>query len=264
MLHEILNLIPSHASVATQNDILPHLAQREEISVLGWPKQSTVDSLDADYIIVDIKSQHFVYGPSAAFVSPGDALAFLMVNENISRKYGMVAYEDGILLLKKDYLAEAAIRPYEESFNYENLFINPVRSYVSFDESSHSGRIIVYDVTYFSGESDRSVWFGPYAYLFGGYPTETANTGWNYSATFRMKTKTQNTTFSIDVYSIDDPNSTVSKQITSSDFGSLNEWQDFTIFFKVRGLERWEFRGWSCSNNTYVALDYVQVRQLEP
>lgn len=264
MLHEILNLIPSNASVATQNDILPHLAQREEVSVLGWPKQSTVDSLDADYIIVDIKSPHFLYGPSTAFVSPADALVVLMANENMSRKYGMVAYEDGILLLKKDYHGEAVTKPYEESFNYENLFINPVRSYVSFDESSHSGRIIVYDINHFSGESDRSVWFGPYAYLFGCYPVETANTGWNYSATFRMKTRTQNTTFSIDVYSLDDPNSTVSKQIKSSDFTSLNEWQDFTIFFKVKGLERWEFRGWSCSNNTYVALDYVQVRQLEP
>jgi uncharacterized membrane protein len=264
MLHEILNLIPSNASVATQNDILPHLAQREEISVLGWPKQSTVDSLDADYIIVDIKSPHFLYGPSTALMSPADALVVLMANENMSRKYGMVAYEDGILLLKKDYHGEAVTKPYEESFNYENLFINPVRSYVSFDESSHSGRIIVYDINHFSGESDRIVWSGPYAYLFGGYPVEAANTGWSYSATFRMKTKTQNTTFSIDVCSLDDPNSTVSKQIKSSDFTSLNEWQDFTILFKAKGLERWEFRGWSCSNNTYVALDYVQVRQLEP
>jgi len=264
MLHDVLNLVPPNASVATQNDILPHLAQRESISVFGWSKQSSIDSLDADFIIVDMKSSHFLYGPSAAFVPPNDALSVLMANENISKKYGVMAYEDGILLLGKDYLGPAVAKPYEESFNCENLRINYVRSYIGFDPSSRSGRIIAYDTNHFSGEYDRNVWFGPYVYLFGGYPAGTENAEWNYNATFRMKTKTENTIFSIDAYSVDDPSAIVSRRITSSDFKSLNEWQDFTILFKVKGLQRWEFRGWSYSNSTYVALDFVDVKQLGP
>lgn len=264
MLHDVLSLVPPDASVATQNDILPHLAQREKISIFGWPKQSTVDSIDVDFILVDISSPHFFYGPSATFLSPSQALSALVTSTSMSKEYGVMVFEDRILLLKKDYNGTTVTKPYEASFNYANLLTNPARSYVSFDPSSRSGRTIVYDANHFSGESDKNVWFGPYAYLFGNYQGESENTGWNYSATFRMKTQTENTVFFIDAYSPDDPNSIASRQITSGDFASLNEWQDFTVIFKVKGLQRWEFRGWAYSNNTYVALDYVEVRQLGP
>lgn len=264
MLHEILGLIPPNASVATQNDILPHLAQRREIFLFGWPKQSSVDSFDSDYILVDTKSSHFFYGGTAFYTAPNDALATLLDDENMRQKYGVLTYQDGILLLKKDYSGSIVTEPYEESFNFENLIRNPVRSYVGFDASSRSGGTIVYDTHYFTLENDRNVWFGPYVYLFGGIGREVVSVGWNYSATFVLKTKTPNSVFTIDAYSFQDPSSQVSRQLTSGDFSSLNQWQEFTIYFMVRGLQKWEFRGWASSNNTYVALDYVQVSQVGP
>jgi hypothetical protein len=264
MLHEVLSMIPSNASVATQNDILPHLAQREKISIFGYVKQSSVESIDADYILVDIKSSQFLYGATAFFTSPSDALTALLGNEDMSKKYGIVAYEDGILLLKKEYDGSAVTKPYEESFNFENLLRNQVRSYVGFDSSSRSGEIVVYDTHHYTLRDDCNVWFGPYAYLFGGDGQGNDGAGWNYSATFVMKTKTPNLAFTIDAYSFQDPGSIVRRELTSDDFPSLDQWQEFTIFFRVKGLEKWEFRGWANSNDTYVALDYVDVRQLSP
>ena len=99
------------------------------------------------------------------------------------------------------------------------------------------------------------MWFGPYVYLYGG-----SGDGLNYSATFRMKTRTENMTFVIDAYSVDNLGAWTRKQLTFKDFGTLDEWHNFTIYFTVRGWQRWEFRGWAETNNTYVALDYVRTQ----
>lgn len=242
ILHELLGLIPANASVATENDILPHLAQREKVLILGWPRQSTVDSLDVDFIIVDIKSSHFLYGASLSLVPPNEALPYIIK----SSKYGLMASADGVLLFKKGYAGEYVMESYEETFNYEDFWKDPTRSYIGFDGSSRSGRIIVYDTSYLNG----IVWFGPYAYIFTG----------EYNATFRLKTKSENFTFVIDVYYQGSPK--VERTLTSNDFESLDKWQDFTLNFRIDDLCRIEFRGKSLSNNTYMALDYVQVTQV--
>jgi hypothetical protein len=259
-LHDVLNLIPPSASVATQNDILPHLSQREEVTLFALPDNLTADSIDADYVLVDMKSTHFRQGPASIFGSPSAALSALVTYGTTKKKYGILVFEDDILLLKKNYNGTAIIKPFEDSFNYETLQVDSARAYIGFDPSSRSGQVIIYDLNHFSIDNDRNVWFGPYVYLFG----EPDNTGWNYSATFRMKTKTENTLFVIDAFSLDEPSSIVCRNITSSDFKSMNEWQDFTIFFAVKGPQKWEFRGWAYTNNTYVALDYIDVKQIVP
>jgi len=131
------------------------------------------------------------------------------------------------------------------------------RALIEFDSSSQSGQTIVYDENRFAFEGDQNVWFGPYVYLYGG-----SGDGWNYSATFRMKTRTENMTFIIDVYSGENPVSWTRRELTFKDFGTLDEWHNFTIYFIAQDWKRWEFRGWAYTNNTYVALDYVRVIQI--
>lgn len=243
-LYEVLSLITPNASVATQNDILPHLAQRENIFILTSPMRSEVD-----FIIVDLKSPHFLYGPTPTSVPPDRALPDIVS----SRKYGMVAYGDGVLLLKKGYSGEAIIKKlYQESFNFEKFWRNPSTSYIGFDHSSRSGRIIIHDINHLRG----FVWYGPYSYLFTG----------EYSATFRIKTQSENLSLKLDVVRW---NGTTSKPIltltlNSSDFAALNKWQEFTLNFSIDNLYRMEFTGACESNNTHVALDFVKVTQLGP
>lgn len=244
-LHEVLSLIPHNASIATQNDIFPHLAQRENIFILTWPMQ-----LEVDFIIVDLKSSHFLYGPTAMSVPPDKAL-FDVIN---STKYGMMAYADGVLLLKKDYTGEYVItQPYREYFNYEKLLRYPSTSCIGFDQSSQSGRIIIHNTNHLN---DTAVWYGPYAYLFTG----------EYSATFRIKTKSENLSLKLEVVRWNRTTSVIKPTLTLnfSDFAALNKWQDFTLNFTIVGLQRMEVRGTCISNNTHVALDFIKVTQLGP
>lgn len=241
-LHEVLSLIPHNASIATQNDILPHLAQRENIYVLTWPMQ-----LEFDYIILDIKSSHFLYGPATTSLPPNEAL-LKVIN---STKYGIMAYADGILLLKKGYTGECIMKkPYQECFNYEKFWRPLSTSCIGFDSSSQSGRIIIHNTNHLNG----TVWYGPYAYLFTG----------EYNTTFRIKTKSENLSLILDVVGWNETTRKVicEKRLNSSDFVALDEWQEFTLNFTIVGLNRMEFRGRCKSNNTHVALDFVKIKQL--
>ncbi|MEM3700801.1 MAG: DUF2079 domain-containing protein [Candidatus Bathyarchaeia archaeon] len=249
-LHEVLSLIPSNASVATQNDILPHLAQREQIHVLGWPMETEID-----YIILDLKSSHVFYGPTPTSVSPIDALCQIMRDG----KYGVAAYADGVLLLIKGYTGTYIIfKPYHECFNYEDLYTFPSTSFIKYDETSRSGKTIIHSTNHKPGV----IWYGPYQWLYTG----------NYSVTFRVKIESENTSFTIDVFASEFdlttnmwlPKRLCDRTLNFSDFGSLGEWRDFTLNFEIEGLKRLEFRGICEFENMHVALDYINVTQLGP
>ncbi|MEM3640481.1 MAG: DUF2079 domain-containing protein [Candidatus Bathyarchaeia archaeon] len=247
-VQEVLSLIPSDASVATQNDILPHLAQREQIFVLDWPMETEVD-----FIILDLKSSHVFYGPTPTSTPPIEALCGIMEN----KKYGVMAWADGALLLKNGYTGTYMIfKLYQERFNYEDLSTSPLTSYIRFDGSSESGNIIIHSTDHKPG----IIWYGPYTWLYAG----------NYSVTFRVKTESENVNLTIDVFASEfnfmtkkwSLSEICNKTLNFRDFEALDKWQEFTLNFKVEGLKRIEFRGICKSDNTYVALDYIKVTQL--
>lgn len=248
-LHEVLTLIPPNASVATQNDILPHLAQREKIFILEWPMET-----DADFIILDLKSSHVFYGPTSKS-SPIEALCTVIQ----TGKYGVKAYADGIMLLEKGYIGTYEIfRPYNKRFTYEDLYTLPSTSYIRFDGTSESSNILIHSVDHKPG----IIWYGPYIWFYTG----------NYSVTFRIKTESENVNLTLDVFSsgFDSTTNTWSseilafKTVTSSDFESLGQWKEFTLNFRISGLKRLEFRGTCEVEHMHVALDYIEVTQLGP
>jgi uncharacterized membrane protein len=249
-LHEVLALIPSNASVATQNDILPHLAQREKISILGWPMET-----DVDFILLDLKSSHVFYGPTPTSTSPIEALGAVIK----TGKYGVKVHADGIILLEKGYTGTYEIfKPYNKRFTYENLYRLPSTSYIRFDGTSESGNIIIHSADHKPGV----IWYGPYTWLYSG----------NYNVTFRIKTESENVNLTLDVFSseFDLTTNTWSSEIlnfktlNSSDFESLGQWKEFVLNFQVNGLKRLEFRGICEVENMDVALDYIEVTQLGP
>jgi len=241
LLHEILKLIPDNASIATQNDIFPHVAQREHAYILTWPMPT-----DVDYILVDLKSCHFiVFGGAISTESPNEALKKIVNSGN----YGLLATADGILLLKKYYVGPIqSFVPRIEVFTSTDLIPVSRSSKVITDKTCYSGTVIVHEPTDLPG----FVWYGPYRYFFSG----------EYSATFRVKTKSENISLIIDV--ADAGNVISERKLNFTDFETLDKWQEFTINFKIEGLRLLEFRGICESNNTYVALDYVRVMQLGP
>jgi hypothetical protein len=241
LLLEVLNLVPGNASVATQNDIFPHVAQREDAYILTWPMP-----MEVDYILVDMKSSHFLARAGfASTVSPQEALE----KEIASGRYGLLASADGILLFKKGYSGLPTLFVGRiEVFNFGQLFTVFKNSEVLNDPTSLSGKVIAHEET----DSTGFIWYGPYAYFSSG----------EYQATFRMKTTSAGLDCVIDVAA---SGSVVGQRaIHSSDFKTLGNWQEFTLDFKIAGLSLMEFRGICISNNTNVALDYVRILQTGP
>jgi len=236
LLNNILKLIPNNASVATQNDIFSHVAQRENAYIFTWPMP-----MEVEYILVDMKSSHFEFS-QAYELPPSEALPQMIA----SGKYGLLACADGILLFELGYVGPTT--PYIgriDTFDASTLTTVAGNSIVLNDPTSLSGKVIVHEET----DSTGTMWFGPYANYFSG----------EYEATFIMKTTSANLDCIIDVAA--SGNIVSQRTINASDFKTLGDWEEFTLDFNVTGLSQMEFRGFCESNNTYVALDYVRVTQ---
>lgn len=246
-IERALSLIPPDASVASQNDILAHLAQRKYAYVLSWPMDAEVD-----FIVLDLKSSHVEYRPTPTSVSPIEALPEILT----SGKYGLLLSADGVLLFEKGYTGQYRFEPYQGFFNYANLRMAPSTSRWGFDGSSQSGFVIVHNQNLPPGV----IWYGPYAWFYRG----------DYNVTFRMKTESPNMNLTLDVFAswwdLKTGNwsaETISaKQLHSNDFLGKDKWQEFTLNFRIESLRRMEFRGFCWSGNTSVTLDYIRVVQL--
>ena len=247
-LEDVISLVPSYASVATQNDIEPHLAQRENIFILTWPM-----TMNVDYIVVDLTSSQILYGPPGAFYSPLQALNIVLDGG----QYGVMAYADGVLLLKRSYTGGYVLNlPYQQYFNYEDLDAAYSHAVEVFDESSQSGMVIIHR----SSDEPGLVWYGPYAWLFTG----------DYNVTFRLKAESQDQNLTLDVfasswdYKSDSWSGTVvaERMLNSSDFTMNGKWGEFTVNFKIDGLKQMEFRGSCLANDTSFALDTINVVQM--
>lgn len=235
LINDMLKLVPNNASIATENDIFPHVAQRENAYILTWPMP-----MEVEYILVDMKSSHFEF--IAYSVSPSEALPKVLA----SGRYGLLACADGILLFEKGYLGPTTLYIGRiETYDASSLLTVIGNSIVLNDPTSLSGKVIAHQET----DSTGTIWFGPYAYFFSG----------EYQATFRIKTTSAGLGCVIDVAA---SGSVVGQRtINSFDFKTLGDWEEFTLDFNITSLSQMEFRGYCESNNTYVALDYVRVTQ---
>lgn len=239
LINDALKLVPPNASIATQNDIFPHVAQRENAYILAWPMP-----MEVEYILVDMKSPHFEFFQLYS-VSPSEALQKVIA----SGRYGLLACADGILLLEKGYRGPTTLYVGRTDTFGAGSFLAVVRnSIVLNDPTSYSGNVILHK----AGEGTGFVWFGPYAYFYAG----------EYQATFRMKTGSQILNFSVDV--ADSGNPIAERNLGSSDFKTVGEWQEITLNFTISGLGLMEFRGICGSSNTSISLDYVKVSQVGP
>ncbi len=238
LVHDILNMVPGNASVATQNDIFPHVAQREDAYILTWPMP-----MEVDFILVDMKSSHFY---SQSGFSSNVTVEEALEKEVETGNYGLLASADGILLFQKGYNGPLTLfDPRKDVFGSDSLFVLN-NSKILGDPTSSSGKTIVHE----AGDSLGVIWYGPYSYFFSG----------EYQATFRMKTNSESLRCVIDV--ANSGTAISSRTVNSSDLKPLGEWNEVTLDFKIDGVGRMEFRGFCESNNTYVSLDYVKITQV--
>lgn len=96
LLMNILELVPSNASILTQDDIFPHVCHRLNAYVVYVPPD-----VEVEYVLIDLNSPF-----SSGFLPPpfdniSRSDAFLKVLEK--NEYGLFASADGILLFKRGY-----------------------------------------------------------------------------------------------------------------------------------------------------------------
>jgi uncharacterized membrane protein YozB (DUF420 family) len=250
LIQQVLPLIPSNASVLTENDIFPHLSNRVNSYMYLPTSNATVD-----YILVDISSPFYDWLPgggtlSGEEISPSTATQEALANGT----YGVLASAKSILLLKKGYTGEPALFvPFVSKYNYKTLTLESGSTVK--DPSSSSGVVLYHNETAPKG----TFWFGPYATLPPGC----------YRVTYVIKVNGNEVKQSDEILSVDVSASSGSSVLTKtevygSNLPSVGQWFNITSLFTLgtptSGLE---FRGF-VEGNCSVYLDYVMVEQLLP
>jgi uncharacterized membrane protein len=254
-IHEILALIPSNASILTENDVFPHVSNR-----LNAYMYLPVDSpnISPEYVLVDITSGWYKWEPgiSGEKTSPQDYIIEALEKGD----YGVLASAKGILLLKKDYKGEPALfEPYISKYNYEQL---PLTSgSVIEDSTSTSGRVLVHSEKDFKWPN-WNFWYGPYIDLPPGM----------YKVTYLIKVDNASEInpsdhlLTVDVSKSFGGTLLAERKVTGKDISAIGQWFDVSLFFGLRAPDESkepsiEFRGFTASNHT-IYLDYLKVEQI--
>jgi uncharacterized membrane protein len=128
LAQHFIDMVPQEASVSAQTKIVPHVSHRNFIYM--FPYQDT----KVDYVFLDVTSDIYPYGSSTEYANEVKRVL-------LSGHYGVVAGQDGYLLLKRGLPAPAPsasspVRPDEEgdpvlvAFNLpesfcSNLYVSP-------------------------------------------------------------------------------------------------------------------------------------------
>ena len=95
LLQNFVTLVPSNATILTQNDIFPHLSRRLYGFVGGSSPESLLSSTDLEYILIDASSPWC-----------DDLLSDLIYNLTRNTRFGVQYAADGIWFLNRSYSGE--------------------------------------------------------------------------------------------------------------------------------------------------------------
>jgi len=99
VLREIIRLIPSNASLLTQNDLFPHVCRRFNVYV-GTNPVGNYTGVTFDYILVDTCSKWYKGGAEFMYLN---LPIVIRDSVNGAEAFKVVSAIDGIWLLKKNY-----------------------------------------------------------------------------------------------------------------------------------------------------------------
>jgi uncharacterized membrane protein len=97
LLENLVTLVPSNATILTQNDIFPHLSRRLYGFVGGDSPESLLSSINLEYILIDASSPWC-----------DDLLSGLIYNLTRKTRFGVQYAADGIWFLNRSYVGETS------------------------------------------------------------------------------------------------------------------------------------------------------------
>jgi uncharacterized membrane protein len=242
-LNKILLLVPSNASILTQNNIFPHIANNLETYI--WLPGSVVP----EYILVDFKSNEF---RTQVWNTTTEELFYKLVTKY---DYGLVATADGVWLMKLGYKGKTIIEePFTEPLKFVFRDLTPYSGTYTLDLSSENLIVLTHVA---SDLGNTTFWAGPYFTLPPG----------KYVAVFKLKV--DNIKPSIKLMTTDvvtDYGETVltRRVIYGEDFRKPNEWHYFELEFSLKDITRLlEFRCVDVNSSVSAHLDSIDVIQVE-
>jgi uncharacterized membrane protein len=243
LLDQIIDLIPQNESIITQDNIFPHVSDRSNAYVVMPQIQGETDlwkraasfilGLNTSFVLVDLKIDPYIGG-------------ILLSNTISKNEYGLYAYADKILLLKRSYSGKPVFfQPILLRYDYRSL---QNTGEVLDDPASVTGKVLCHNAT---SPDQNAFWFGPYDSLPPG----------NFTVSFRLKVSAiiDEPIIDLDVLTQGTIIATTGL-INSSNFTQANVWQNFTLQFELkRPVSDIEFRGMDVRNATDIYLDYIEV-----
>lgn len=195
-----------------------------------------------DFVLADVNSSWY------SFDSYGHpSMSTLISHLYNSGYYGLMAEDQGIILLKRGYKGPVA-------FTGMELRYLPSQLYPLWHAHRDNGQIVVSDSPMPKTDGLAS-WYGPYI----GLPPGT------YRVTFELSTTSYCNTNSIELQVTEWPQNLAVLNITGSSFSPSKKVDSFTLQFSTNQfLTHVEFRGVDAKWNGNLTLDYIKVQQLSP
>lgn len=248
LLNKIISLIPTEASILTQNDIFPHVSRR--LNAYLYPPSP---QFSFDYMLVDTTTFWYVNTNAgvpglAETPTPNTLLLEMLASGN----YGIYASGDGILLLKQGYLEEPVLFiPVVKTFTHANLSLADDPAITKqYDPTSRSGDVLVRRA---GGVQSPVFWYGPYVSFLPGL----------YEVTFRLKTSSTDVGYIATLDVAGQITKVLSnRRVYGHDFSQPDEWNNITLQFLSTIPQVLEFRGLEVTNSTNLYLDFIEVRQI--
>lgn len=159
-LDATIDTIPEDASLVTQNDIYPHVAERPNANYVVRPDtfqeyQRLYGTVSPEYILYDTQLKGSSFWAERLQEAFGDRLY---------EEYGVYRYQDGIYVLKRGY--SGPVRSVTESGGVD-------RRYAADQFALSEGATLTDGTIVTDGVGSGNVWFGPYTQLPPGQYTAT-------------------------------------------------------------------------------------------
>jgi hypothetical protein len=253
-VNRAINLIPGNASILTINSFEPHVSSRYNVWVL--PLSYTEPYVGFDTGIADIWKEYtpnFLETKEPDFilwdVNRGGVEAYnlnLTIQDLLSRvHYGVYAFLDGILLLKKGY--DGAPLIYEiadRTYNYANLTIYPPCQTID-DSSSRSGRVLFCNDT----ENETFLEAAPIFLPNGNYTIKMG---------IRVSGITNETT-NVFMLQANMGNRYLNFTLSANNV-TENEWKEFNLDFEVKNaLACVSLKGATLNSRVELYIDYIDI-----